>query len=402
MGMLRDEVAVVGGGLVGKAAALALAQAGLEVRLCGVRPAPPLPEAGRFAQRIYAVNAASRALLQGLRVWEQVPAERIQPVQRMHIRADGAELCFDAYAQRVESLAWIIESDAIERALDLALRFERGVQLSSDTVEHARRDAGGWELGLSGGASLRCALLIGADGRSSRVRAWSSIGLRSKPYGQTAVVCNFSCAAPHGASASQIFTDDGGVLALLPLPALQGRSQVSLVWSAPDALAQSLRELAPQQLAQRVQPYLPQLGVPQLAPLQAGGGIGAWPLVLQRAHELAGDAVALLGDAAHVVHPMAGHGLNLGLQDVQALAAVLRRRAAGEAPGSLPVLRRYARARAEQVLALELATDGLHRLYSPGFKWMAPLRALGLRATDRLPLLKTCLAGYASGQAVLS
>ena len=227
MGMLRDEVAVVGGGLVGKAAALALAQAGLDVRLCGARPAAALPETGCFAQRIYAVNAASRALLQGLRVWEQVPAERIQPVQRMHVRADGAELRFDAYAQGVESLAWIVESDAIERALDLALRFERGVQLLPDVVEHARRDAGGWELGLSGGASLRCALLVGADGRSSRVREWSSIGLRSKPYGQTAVVCNFSCGAPHGASALQTFTDDGGVLALLPLPTLQGRAQVS-------------------------------------------------------------------------------------------------------------------------------------------------------------------------------
>ena len=112
--------------------------------------------------------------------------------------------------------------------------------------------------------------------------------------------------------------------------------------------------------------------------------------------------VALLGDAAHVVHPMAGHGLNLWLQDVQALAAVLAARRAGESPGQAALLQRYARARAEQVLALQWTTDGLHRLYSPWFRPLAPLRALGLRAADHLPPLKRWLAGYASGRSVLS
>ena len=395
--MLGDDVAVVGGGLVGKAAALALARVGLRVSLCGARAAPAVVPQG-FAQRIYALNAASRDLLQALRAWDQVPDERVQVVQAMRIVADGAALRFDAYAQGVESLAWIVESDAVERALDLALRFERNVQAVSDTVAEARREQDGWELELSGGARLRAGLLVGADGRSSRVREWSGIGLRSRPYEQTAVVCNFDCAGPHGATARQTFTADGGVLALLPLPG----QQVSLVWSAPDALAEELRQLAPEQLAQRVEGQLGALQAGHLAPLRAAGTVGAWPLVLQRADSMAAEGVALLGDAAHVVHPMAGHGLNLGLQDVQALAAVLGRRAAGEALGQLPLLQRYARARAEQVLALELATDGLHRLYSPGLRWAAPLRALGLRATDRLPLLKSWLAGYASGRSVLT
>lgn len=395
--MLGDEVAVVGGGLVGKAAALALAQAGLRVSLCGVQPAPEQVDVG-FAQRIYALNWASCNLLQRLRAWEQIPVERVEAVQRMRILADGAALEFDAYAQGVESLAWIVESDAIERALDLALRFERGVRCVPDAVAQARRTAQGWELEFDTGERLHGRLLVGADGRSSQVRGWSGIGVRARPYGQTAVVCNFACAAPHGASALQTFTADGGVLALLPLP----RQQVSLVWSAPDALAQELRALQPQELAQRVQQQLPALQAQRLAPLQAAGGVGAWPLVLQRAERCVAEGVALLGDAAHVVHPMAGHGLNLGLQDVQALAAVLGRRADGEQPGRLELLQRFARARAEQVMALELVTDGLHRLYSPGLRWAAPLRALGLRAANHMPQVKTWLADYASGRSVLS
>ena len=395
------EAVVVGGGLVGKAAALALAQAGLRVALYGAQPAPPQPQAG-FAQRIYAVNAASRGLLERLRAWEQIPAERIQAVQSMRIAADGASLRFDAYAQGVESLAWIVESDAVERALDLALRFERGVQSSPKTVAQARRGNPGWELQLAGGATLRAPLLVGADGRSSQVRAWSAIGVRARPYEQTAVVCNFSCGASHGACAFQAFTADGGVVALLPLPAHAGRQQVSLVWSAPDALAHELQALSAQQLAERVHVQLPALGAAGLRSLEPSGGIGAWPLVLQRAERVAAAGVALLGDAAHVVHPMAGHGLNLGLQDVQALAAVLSSRSAAESAAHEAVLQRYARARAEQVLALEWATDGLHRLYSPGLRRLAPLRALGLRAADRLPPIKKWLAGYASGRSVLS
>lgn len=401
MSMLGNEAVVVGAGLVGKAAALALAQAGLRVALCGARPAAAQPAQG-FAQRIYALNAASLALLQRLRAWEQIPGERVQPVQAMRICGDGSALQFDAYAQGVESLAWIVEADAVERALDLALRFERGVQLLGETVTQARRGERGWELELSGGARLGTDLLVGADGRASQVRGWSGIGVRSKAYGQTAVVCNFVSAAPHGACALQAFTADGGVVALLPLPPEAGRHQVSLVWSAPDALAQELLALSPSQLGERVQQQLAQVRAEHLAPLQASGEVGAWPLVLQRAERVADEGVALLGDAAHVVHPMAGHGLNLGLQDVQALAAVLSRRAAGETPGHGAVLQRYARARAEQVLALEWATDGLHRLYSPQLRALAPLRALGLRAANHLPPLKAWMAGYASGRSVLS
>ncbi|WP_031409084.1 FAD-dependent monooxygenase [Thiomonas sp. FB-Cd] len=393
------QAVIAGGGIVGKALALALAQGGVQVLLCGARPAAPTPAAG-YGQRVYAINAASRHFLDGLRVWAQIPAERVQSVERMRIAADGAELVFTAYAQGVEALAWIAESDAIERALDLALQFERGVSSTPASLEQATRDGALWNLQLADGRHTSTGLLLGADGRASRVRDWAGIGLRSKAYGQTGVVCNLHCAASHGATAFQTFTQDG-VIALLPLAAQGGQSQVSLVWSAPDALAAQLQADGAQRLAARVQEALTLLGAEHLGPLKAAGELGAWPLVLQRAHHLVGEGVALLGDAAHVVHPLAGHGLNLGLQDAQALAAVVKARASSEGVGDARVLRRYARARAEQVLALELATDGLHRLYAPGMQWLAPLRALGLAGTNHLAPLKRWLAGYASGLAVL-
>ena len=393
-----DDVVIAGGGLVGKAVALALAQAGLRVLLCGARPAAAAPAQG-YGQRVYAFNAASRRFLEGLRVWPQVPPERVQAVERMRIAADGAELEFSAYAQGVEALAWIAESDAVERALDLALQFERGASLAAAGVEQAQQEAGPWSVRLADGAQARAGLLLGADGRNSRVRAWAGIGVRSKPYGQTGMVCNLRCAQSHGGTAFQAFTAEG-VVALLPLPTWNGEHQVSLVWSAPEALATQLQAAGADALAQRLHAHLDALGAGHLAPISAAGEIGAWPLVLQRADSLVADGVALLGDAGHVIHPLAGHGLNLGLQDAQALAAVLATRGDAEHVGDARVLRRYARARAEQVLALEWVTDGLQRLYAPDMAWLAPLRALGLAGTTHLAPLKRWLAGYASGLAV--
>ena len=397
--MQSFDAVVVGGGLAGKACALALVQQGMQVLLCGSHPAAPAPAQG-WSQRVYAFNAASRRLLTQLQAWPQIPSQRIEPVARMRIAADGAALQFSAWAQGVEALAWIAESDAVERALDLALQFARGLQQTPERVEQAQRSAGRWQLQLGAGQVLESALLVGADGRHSRVREWAGIGMHSKPYGQSGVVANFSCSGAHGGSAFQSFTANG-VLALLPLPAWNGADQVSLVWSAPEALAAELVAAGPERLAERLQQQLPALGAEQLGCLQPAGEVGSWPLLLARADSLVGDGLALIGDAAHVLHPLAGHGLNLGLQDVQALAAVLATRSAD--PAADPrLLRRYARARAEQVRALELATDGLHRLYDPALSWLGPLRGLGLALTDHLPPLKRRLAGYASGLGVLA
>ncbi|MDE1978824.1 MAG: FAD-dependent monooxygenase [Thiomonas sp.] len=392
-----SDLLICGGGIAGKACALALAQIGLQVTLLGARPAAALPTQG-YAQRLYALNAASRQLLEELRVWPQMPPERIQPVQAMHIRADGAQLAFDARDARSEALAWIVESDAIETALDLALRFERRVVIDpAQAARLQRQPAGaGWQVQTDDGRTLQAALLIGADGEHSLVRKVSGIAMDTHDYLQRGVVANFLCAASHEGVAFQTFAD-GGVIALLPLAPMQGRPMVSLVWSAPEALALELLDLSPEALAQRVEAHLPALRAQHLGPLQATGPAAAWRLQRQLARRTVADGLVLIGDAAHRVHPLAGQGLNLGLQDVQVLARTLQQRSAGQAVHDPRLLRRYSRARAEQVLALATTTDALARLYGAGSRVPGPLRALGLQSANALPPVRQLLTRYASG-----
>ncbi|HML80200.1 MAG TPA: FAD-dependent monooxygenase [Thiomonas arsenitoxydans] len=392
-----SDLLICGGGIAGKACALALAQIGLQVTLLGARPAAALPTQG-YAQRLYALNAASRQLLEELRVWPQMPPERIQPVQAMHIRADCAQLAFDARDARSEALAWIVESDAIETALDLALRFERRVVIDpAQAARLQRQPAGaGWQVQTDDGRTLQAALLIGADGEHSLVRKVSGIAMDTHDYLQRGVVANFLCAAPHEGVAFQTFADNG-VIALLPLAPMQGRPMVSLVWSAPEALALELLDLSPEALAQRVEAYLPALRAQHLGQLQATGPAAAWRLQRQLARRTVADGLVLIGDAAHRVHPLAGQGLNLGLQDVQVLARTLQQRGVGQAVHDPRLLRRYSRARAEQVLALATTTDALARLYGAGSRVPGPLRALGLQTANALPPVRQLLTRYASG-----
>lgn len=388
--------AVVGGGLAGKTCALALARAGLDVTLLGAAPARPLPAEG-YAQRLYALNAASRQLLDELSVWAQMPVDRVQPVAAMHIAADGARLAFTAHQARADALAWIVESDAVETTLDLALRFESRVRVQATQVDTIERDGDAWRLTPGDGASpVRATLLIGADGQNSQVRQAAGIATQTRDYHQRGIVANLRCAAPHGGVAFQCFGAHG-VIALLPLAPLGGVDRVSLVWSAPDALAQELLALAPEALAARVQQFLPDMDASHLGPLQADGLAASWPLRRELADAVTADSLVLVGDAAHRVHPLAGQGLNLGLQDVHVLAGLIAARNAGTAPADARLLRRYARARAEQVTALATATDLLARLYEGGSPVPAPLRALGLRAVNALPPVKQLLARYASG-----
>ncbi|MGC9162868.1 MAG: FAD-dependent monooxygenase [Thiomonas sp.] len=392
------ELLILGGGLVGKACALALAQTGQHLTLLGAQPVQSSLPPDRYTRRLYALNAASRQLLEQLRVWPQIPPERVQPVQAMRIRADGAQLDFQARETGAEALAWIVESDAIEAALDLALRFERRVQIDPAQAARLTRSADrpGWQVQTTDGRSLQAALLIGADGEHSQARKAAGIPMDVHDYMQRGVVANFVCAAPHEGVAFQTFAD-GGVIALLPLAPLQGRDMVSLVWSAPEALAQELLALPPEGLARRIGAHLPALRAQHLGPLQPTGEASAWRLQRQLARRTVADDLVLIGDAAHRIHPLAGQGLNLGLQDVQVLAHTLQQRPAEQPINDPRLLRRYARARAEQVLALATATDALARLYAARSPVPAPLRALGLHAANALLPLKQLLSRYASG-----
>lgn len=384
------DLAVVGSGAAGLATALGAAQQGLRVALIGPRPALRVatPEAP-FDVRIYAVSAASVALLSQLGVWGRVDAARVEPVMRMRVWADDrSELAFDAYGAQVERLATIAEESELVRVLDAACDYQPAITRLHSRFDALAADDSGATLRLADGSELRARLVVGADGANSAVRAAAGIGAQLKPYHQTGVVSNFACARPHLGTAWQWFTQEG-IVALLPLPG----QAVSLVWSAPTALVEQLVALTPDALAARVTAR--SQGV--LGELTSLGPAAGFPLRLMTVDRPVGARLALVGDAAHVVHPLAGQGLNLGLQDVAELLRVLRERESFRDLGDAVLLRRYQRARAEPVALMRAATDGLARLFGIDDVLIERGRGLGFRLLDRLTPVKRALIRQALG-----
>lgn len=384
------DIAVVGAGVAGLATALGLAQLGLRVALVGPPPRQFAPSAAvPFDARIYALAAASIALLARLKVWSQVDPRRLQRVARMRVFGDaGDELDFDAFGASVECLATIGEESELLRVLTLGVALAPGVQRRTAGLRALALEAAGAQLELDDGARLRARLVVGADGAQSAVRAAAGIAAAVFPYPHTAVVANFAIERRHDGVAWQWFCDEG-VVALLPLPG----QAASLVWSAPHALAAELLVLDPAQLAARVaQRSARVLG--NLAPLGRAQG---FPLRRLTVDTLALPRVVLVGDAAHVVHPLAGQGLNLGLQDVSTLLDVIGAREPWRDVGDVVLLRRYARRRAEPVGLIRLTTDTLARLFAIDDPLLRRVRNGGMAMVNRIGPLKTALIRQALG-----
>ncbi len=395
------DICVIGSGAVGKAGALALAKAGLQVAL--VAPALSALEGAPLADwdlRVYALNHVARGLLSSLKVWDAMDATRIAAVDAMAIHGDAdgtaSQLDFDAYGARVDALAWIVEDSNLNRALDAALRFATGVQLLQGSAVQMRFDEGRASITLDSGQVIDCSLLVGADGAHSWVRTQADIGMDYRSYGQRAVVANFACEHPHHGVASQWFLGADGIVALLPLPG----ERVSLVWSAPEPLADVLLREPPERICERLQ-QLPGQTLGRLTML-APAAPRAFPLRLIRSASLVAHRVALIGDAAHVVHPLAGQGMNLGFADIDALLAALDGREHAADCGDVRTLARYARSRKEEVLLMQVATDGLQRLFSSELEPVRAIRNLGIAAVDKLPFLKRRLMAHAFGRSLYS
>jgi 2-octaprenyl-6-methoxyphenol hydroxylase len=379
------DVVVAGAGLPGLALASALAQDGLAVALTD-RDAIAAPEpADAFDTRVYAVSPGSAAFLDRIGAFARLPAERLTAVESMRVEGDaGGELAFSAHELDVRALAWIVEERVMRRAL-VECAHAAGVALVAP-ARFARLafDAATATLALDDGTALRARLVVAADGLRSWVREAAGIVAVPKPYPQTAVVANFACAKPHHGRARQWFRSDGGVLAFLPLP----DDRISIVWSAPTAESRVLAAMAPAELAARVG--------------EASGGVqgeltlregpATFPLAFLRPPAVVAHRLALVGDAAHGVHPLAGQGVNLGFGDAAVLAGILHERDAVGDPGAPILLERYARRRAEPVLAMQTLTDALARAFGIDRRWLAGLRNRGMTTIDRLGAVKRALA----------
>jgi ubiquinone biosynthesis UbiH/UbiF/VisC/COQ6 family hydroxylase len=384
------EVAVVGGGMV--RAALARALEGASVALVAPRPAPPGAE---LDSRIYALSPGNAAFLARLGAWAMLPAERVTPVHAMRVFGDDGEslIEFDAYRSGASELAWIVEDRSLLEALWRGLETQPGLARFEDSaLERLELEGARARVLLAGGRALEACLVAGADGARSLVRAQAGIASREQGYRQVAVVANFACGRPHRNVAWQWFQGparEGAVLALLPLPG----DRVSMVWSAAEADARRLLELDPAALCREVaQASHEALGELSLVTAPRG-----FPLQRLVAGRLVAPRVALAGDSAHVIHPLAGQGATLGLQDARVLAEVLATREPGRDPGDYRLLRRYERSRAEAILAMRATVHGLYRLFGTSGSGIARLRNAGLKLADRLPVLKNALMRQAMG-----
>ncbi|OON59661.1 oxygenase [Massilia sp. KIM] len=397
---LKSDVCIVGNGAIAKTAALGFAQAGHSVTLL-VPPARQAqdPATSSAAQqpwdvRVYALNHTAHGLLASLKVWGALDLARVAAVDAMEIHGDGQQggnLGFDAFGAHVGTLAWIVEDSNLNGALDAALKFSSVRTVSGCAVELACGEQGA-SVRLADGGRIDCELVIGADGRESWVRGQCDIGVDYRMYHQRAIVTNFSCEKPHHGVAYQWFTCADGIIALLPLP----DKRVSLVWSAPETLADTLMDESLGELAIRLAEYAePKLGV--LKPLQPEE-VKAVPLALVRPHSLVAPRVALVGDAAHAVHPLAGHGMNLGFGDILDLLEVVKEREERRGIADERVLARYARKRQEDVLLMQMATDGLERLFGANLEPLRVVRNFGLNLLDKLPSVKRRLMAHAIGR----
>jgi ubiquinone biosynthesis UbiH/UbiF/VisC/COQ6 family hydroxylase len=379
------DIVIVGGGLAGLSLAAALRRSTLSVALIEGR-APVFPES--WDSRIYAISPANATFLDELGAWRHMDATRMEAVRTMEIHGDaGGRLDFTAYGCGVSELAWILESSLMQRELWETVKRQGNLSLLCPARPQALTmgpDAA--LLTLDDGRRFSARLIVAADGAESWTRSAAGVGVRFDPYDQVGVVANFATELPHRGTAFQWFRTDG-VLAWLPLPG----KRISMVWSAPEDHGRKLLALDHAELCARVA----EAGNQHLGALELITPPTGFPLRLMRAPNTVAPRLALIGDAAHTIHPLSGHGINLGFQDARILAAVLCSKPDHVDCGDLGLLRGYERARKEEVVTLQTLTDSLHDLFRPATGSLTRLRNFGLNLTNTLPVVKNLLVRYA-------
>ena len=385
--MQQFDLIIVGGGLAGASLAVALRDTPLRIALVEHQP-PRRPDG--WDARVYAISPANAAFLERIGAWRHLDGERISPIRAMDVRGDaGGRLAFSAYEAGVPELGWILESslmacefwESAKRQGNLTLFCPAGCERLEFTADSVT-------LALTNGTALSGRLLVGADGRDSWVRRSAGLAAIDTPYGEKGVVANLTTERQHRNIAYQCFSD-AGVLAYLPLPG----NRISIVWSTSDDYADELCTLPGEVFCERVA----EAGGHALGRLELLTPPTAFPLRLIRVPQTVAPRLALIGDAAHGIHPLSGHGINLGFQDASELATLLSGVEPWRDIGDQRLLQRYQRARREETALMQTTTDGLRRLFRMSPPGLRGLRNLGLNLTNGLPFVKNALVRYALG-----
>lgn len=390
------DVVIAGGGLNGPTLALALADAGLKVAVVDPRPADA--RAGdSFDGRAYALAIASQRLLKALGLWGDLAADSQPIMQVIASQGDAGEgaapffLHFDSAEIEEGPLGHMLEDRFLYRAL-LAAMAGKVSHFSGLSVVGQQPGPASVSVRLSDDRNLEARLLIGADGRGSGVAQRAGITRQGWDYGQTALVAAIDHEKPHEGIAHQFFMP-AGPLAILPLP---GRRS-SVVWSETHANAKAISALPDAAFLEVLRPRFGDF----LGPVSLAGKRFSYPLSLSLAQDYVADRIALVGDAAHGVHPVAGQGLNIGLRDVAALAETIVDAARrGEDIGALDVLERYQGWRRFDATALALGMDRVNRLFSQQGPVLRAMRGLGMGAITATPAMRRGFMRQAAGLSI--
>ena len=384
------EVAIVGGGMVGGALALGLAQQGFAVTVIDKQTPAPFDASAPPDVRISAISAASVELLRGLGVWESIEAMRCHPYRQLETwEWENAHVVFDARELKLPLLGYMVENNVLQRALWEALDAHPQVTLRvPSSLRSIDFQADSHQLVFENGETLSAKLVVGADGANSRVRESAGIGIHAWHYQQACMLITVQCENDPGDSTWQHFTPTGPH-AFLPL----FDNWASLVWYDTPARVRQLQSLTLPQLQQEIGRHFPaRLG--RVTPVAAG----AFPLTRRHALQYTRPGLALVGDAAHTIHPLAGQGVNLGYRDVDCLLDVLTRaRSHGEAWSSQQVLKRYQARRMADNFVMQSGMDVFYAGFSNDLGPVRILRNLGLMAAERAGVLKRQALKYALG-----
>lgn len=387
--MLKVDCLIIGGGMVGAATALSLANLGLQVGVVEVKPAIDFNPEQTFDLRVSAISLASEQLLSQLQAWQQIKDWRTCPYKRLGVWEDDiayAEFNSDEIQQT--HLGHIIENRLIQLSLWQQLEQQNNVTLlCPEQLESFTQDDDKVQVQLSN-QQVETKILIGADGANSKVRQISGIGITGWDYQQSAMLINVKTQMPQQDITWQQFVP-GGPLAYLPMPGNNG----SLVWYQSKAEIKRLAQLSNEQLTAEVHQHFPKrLGKVEVV------NKGAFPLTRRHANEYVKGRVVLVGDSAHTINPLAGQGVNLGFKDVAALQEVIAKAiGSGENYHNVDVLKRYEKQRRKDNLLMMTAMDAIYSCFSNPSTPFKLLRNLGIFAAHRAPILKNKALAYACG-----
>jgi 2-octaprenylphenol hydroxylase len=398
----RFDVVIIGAGIAGAALAAALSEEGLSIAVVEAQSldASVLPTAcslQNFDPRVSALTPRSRALLEELGAWEAIAAYRFCAYRHMTVwDAEGTgQIEFDRAEVDATELGYIVENRAVVSALLTRLRSAADIRLFSPDVLQTctRQPSSGMLLELEGGVVLEADLVVAADGAMSRVREMMEFRSREWDYGHCAIVATVEVAQAHEATAWQRFLPSGP-LALLPLPGEEGKNFCSLVWSLQEHLVEDVMALDDEGFCAELE----RASERRLGAVLGSSRRFAFPLRQRHAIDYVQPGVALVADAAHTIHPLAGQGINLGLADVAALAReIVAGHHSGTSPGQLELLRRYQRQRKSENLLMMSAMDGFKRLFEQQSLPVRWLRNAGMRTVDQMLPLKQQLMRHAMG-----